>query len=176
MSATDNYQFYEFDTEDGRIYTYKKANISIDHKTGTIITDDEFGEMRELFTGMECELLNHYESPQGRDGYSFSLHFIDTECSYRVGRFSILDYRCGEYKDLVANYRELSADEFIKKVKPLLTKKDELRNEMKSKIMKKSTTFIKQKEEYIKKQEELFVAKKEANEEANKILKLFIYH
>ena len=175
MSLNDTYLFYEFDTEDGKIYTYKKTNITIDHKTGTIITDDEFGEMYELFTGMKCELLNHYDSPKGRDGYSFSLHFIDTECSYRVGRFSILDYRCGEYKDLIKNYRELSSEDFIKKVKPLLSKKNELKEKMKAKIIKKSDNFIKEKEEFIRKQEELFVAKKEANEEANKILKLFIY-
>ena len=134
MSLNNNYLFYEFDTEDGKIYTYKRTDIFIDHKTGTIITDDEFGEMNELFTGMKCQLLDYYDTPEGRDGYSFSLYFEDTECRYRVGRYSILDYKYGTHKDLIKYYRELTPEEFIKKVRPLVAQKEEHKIIMKEKI------------------------------------------
>ena len=174
MSSNDWYNFYEFDTEDGTIYCYKKVVNQYDYNTADLTMNDNLDDMYELFTGIKCHVIDYYDSPHGRQDYYFSLVFEDTECRYKVGTYDVFDYRTARYKNANYSFRVLTPKEFVEKVKPLIKEKEQLKLKVKNQIAEKSKKYLKEKEKYLEEQEKIYLSRRNDLTEADKILKLFM--
>lgn len=164
------YKYYEFDSFGEKLYCYIEYEIDENNNIHYI------GNFKEISTGMECKLYDHYVFENGHDAYWFVLNFVGTKCFFMVGEHygrnnphSKDGYFDAEYK-----YRELKPFEFYEKTKDILTNINEYATNLKKLIKEKSDSYIKVRNEYNKKEKTKEEIERERNNKAELILRKYI--